>query len=75
MTFWWRRCDPLRFPHNPSPSLSTRSRKVTPEKELGRANNSMLTSDRQALASPSEWLRRPVDDDHVLGEQQDIIEP
>ena len=43
--------------------------------ELVRDHGSVLTSDRQALATPSESLRCPVGDDTFFGERQDIIDP
>ena len=59
---WWRRFDPLRFPHDPSLSLSIRSHKVTPERSRRLATNRYTSpisrfSQREAHPRHPFWRR------------------
>jgi hypothetical protein len=75
MTFLLAALRPPTFPHDPSPSLSIRSRKVTPERSR-RVNTDQYSRPigglQQCAASGACSLLTTIT---FLGERQDIFDP
>ena len=55
---WWRHCDPLRFPHDPSPSLMVKTRKDTLDSRLAGRFTASVRSQAE-IGSRRRRLRTP----------------
>ena len=66
---------PLRFPHDPSASLSMRSRKVTPEQcqnlSINRYSRPLGTLSQRAV----NGALSPISTITFLGEEEDVLDP